>query len=71
MPNEQANSGYDSPASVCEFQCYEAGDRDGKVELPDYCLHIGQAASKWIDRTDVAVTRGEPVAPLPVPLQTT
>jgi ABC-type transport system substrate-binding protein len=49
---------YDSLASVCKFQGYEAGNRDGEVELPDDCLQIGQAASKWIDRNDVPVTRG-------------
>ena len=58
MPNEQANGAYDSPASVCKFQSYEAGNRDGEIELPDDCLQIGQAASKWIDRNDVPVTRG-------------
>jgi hypothetical protein len=37
---------------------YEAGNRDGKVELPDDYLQIGQAASEWIDRNDIPVTRG-------------
>jgi hypothetical protein len=46
MPNEQANRAYDSPASVCKFQGYEARNRDGEVELPDDCLQIGQAASQ-------------------------
>jgi hypothetical protein len=54
MPNEQANRAYDSPASVCKFQGYEARNRDGEVELPDDCLQIGQAASKWIDRNACA-----------------
>jgi hypothetical protein len=35
MPNERAaDRAYDSPASVCEFQGYEARNRDGEVELP-------------------------------------
>src|SRR5260370_21769050 len=47
-----------SSASVCEFQGYEAGNRDSEVELPDDRLQIGQAAGEWIDRDDVPVTRG-------------
>src|SRR6516165_10616228 len=59
MPTKRAaDCAYDSPASVCEFQGYEAGDRDGEVELLDDCFQICQAASKWIDRNDVPVTRG-------------
>jgi hypothetical protein len=53
MPNKRvADCGNDSPASVCEFQGYEAGDCNGEIELPDDSLQIGQAASKWIDRND-------------------
>src|SRR3974377_2449719 len=40
------------------FQGHEAGDRDGEIELSKDRLEIGQAASKRIDRNDVAITGG-------------
>src|SRR6516162_9561457 len=50
--------GRGSSASVCEFQCYEAGDRDGEVEMPDHRLQISPATGEWVDCNYVSVTRG-------------
>ena len=40
---------------VFDFQCHETSGRDGKVELPEDKLQIGQAAGERIDRHDVAM----------------
>ena len=45
-----------SAAALFEFQCYQAGNRDGEIELADNRFQIGQAAGEGIDRHDVAVT---------------
>ena len=49
-----------SAAPILKFQRYQAGNRDGEIELADNRLQIGQAEGERIDRHDVAVTgRGQ------------
>src|SRR5205823_9399254 len=42
-------------APICQFQRYEAGNRDREIELPENRLQIGETAGEWVDCHDIAV----------------